>query len=229
MNKKNILVAVAVVVLAGGTFYGGMAYGKTRTAASFQQMRGNFQGGNRGGAQGGAPISGEILSKDDKSITLKSRDGGSKIVFLSDSTMITKSVAATLDDLAVGTNVSVMGKAGSDGTVSAQSIQIRPAPIAAKAEIGADGVKTFTVSEGNFFFNPSEIRVKKGDKVKINFNDADGMHDFVIDELNLKTKRINAGEDATVEFTADTVGQYAFYCSVGQHRVNGMEGKFIVE
>ncbi len=32
-----------------------------------------------------------------------------------------------------------------------------------------------------------------------------------------------------VEFTADKKGTFEYYCSVGEHRVNGMKGKFIVE
>jgi len=32
-----------------------------------------------------------------------------------------------------------------------------------------------------------------------------------------------------VEFTADTPGEFEYYCSVGQHRANGQVGKLIVE
>lgn len=55
------------------------------------------------------------------------------------------------------------------------------------------------------------------------------MHDFVIDELNVKTKIVKDGESETVEFTPDQTGTFEFYCSVGQHRQMGMKGTLIVE
>lgn len=93
----------------------------------------------------------------------------------------------------------------------------------------AEGVKEFTVTGSNFKFDVPEIRVKAGDTVKITFKNAGGFHDFVIDEFNVKAKQGNGPSEETVTFIADKAGEYAFYCSVGQHRANGMEGKFIVE
>jgi len=69
-------------------------------------------------------IAGEIIAKDDSSMTIKLNDGGSKIVLISGSTKTTKQADATADDLAVGTKVSVLGTTNSDGSVSAQSVQI---------------------------------------------------------------------------------------------------------
>lgn len=92
-----------------------------------------------------------------------------------------------------------------------------------------EGVKEFTVTGSNFSFDPKEIKVKKGDTVKVTFKNADGMHDFIIDEFNVKTKQIKGGEEETVEFVADQAGTFEYYCSVGQHRQNGMVGKLIVQ
>jgi plastocyanin len=85
------------------------------------------------------------------------------------------------------------------------------------------------VEGGGFYFKPNELRVKKGKTVRLTFKNADGFHDFVIDELNVRTKQINGGENDIVEFTPDKAGTFKFYCSVGKHRQMGMEGTIIVE
>lgn len=90
-------------------------------------------------------------------------------------------------------------------------------------------VKTVAVEGGSFYYKPNEIRVKKGDKVRVVLESKDMMHDFVIDELGVRTAILKAGETGTVEFTADKTGTFEYYCSVGQHRANGMVGKLIVE
>jgi len=89
--------------------------------------------------------------------------------------------------------------------------------------------KEFTVTGKNFSFSPSTIRVKKGDTVKITFKNTGGFHDFKIDEFDVKTAQIQDGQSETVTFVADKAGTFDYYCSVGQHRANGMEGKLIVE
>lgn len=91
------------------------------------------------------------------------------------------------------------------------------------------GVKTFEIDAENFKFSQTEIRVKQGDKVKIVFEVDQGFHDWVIDEFNARTKQISEGKTDSVEFVADKKGTFEFYCSVGQHRANGMVGKLIVE
>ena len=70
-------------------------------------------------------IAGEILAKDATSITIKGRDGSSKIVLYSGSTEVSKFAAGSIDDIAVGKFVSVNGKTNSDGSITAQLIQVR--------------------------------------------------------------------------------------------------------
>lgn len=89
--------------------------------------------------------------------------------------------------------------------------------------------QTFTVTGANFSFDPKTITVKKGDKVKIVFKNAEGFHDWNLDAFNLHTKKIKANEEDTVEFVADKTGTFEYYCSVGQHRAMGMTGELIVE
>ncbi len=93
----------------------------------------------------------------------------------------------------------------------------------------ASDVTTIDLEAGSFYYKPAEIRVKKGEKIKIVMKSVDMMHDFNIDELGVKIPITKSGETATVEFTADQVGEFEYYCSVGQHRANGQVGTIIVE
>jgi hypothetical protein len=129
MNKTFISIAAVVILVGGGSFYGGMKYGQQSGMASAVQggFRGSTSAGARrgGGMNGGGMASGEIISKDDKSITVKLRDGGSKIIFVSGSTQVMKSTSGAISDLSVGEQVTSFGTANADGSVTAQSIQIR--------------------------------------------------------------------------------------------------------
>jgi len=92
---------------------------------------------------------------------------------------------------------------------------------------------TFALTGENFKFMMDGIEsptltVKEGDLVMIEFSSIGGFHDFVIDEFNVATERVNTGGSTTVEFTADKKRTFEYYCSVGSHRANGMFGKLIV-
>lgn len=136
MNKSlSNLIVVAVVALALG-FFVGQRYAKSQIVVpvSGPNSRGNFSGvggrpmmnaGNapRFGGRAGI-VAGEVLSKDEKSITVKLNDGGSKIIFYSTSTQFMKTEAGAVSDIEVGKSVFVNGPANSDGTVTAESIQL---------------------------------------------------------------------------------------------------------
>lgn len=145
MNKGVLIGVIAAIVFGVGGFWGGMTYAQNRTQAGRGQFAAggaNFAGrGGAGGAtfaRGGGGVFGTIISKDASSITVQLIGGpnatssgqtgtGTKIVFFNDSTQIGKMTAGTPTDLSVGTNVTVAGTANSDGSVTANSIQIRPA------------------------------------------------------------------------------------------------------
>lgn len=95
--------------------------------------------------------------------------------------------------------------------------------------VSTGSVKTFTVDGSNFKFVPNQIKVKKGDTVKIIFKNTGGFHDLKIDEFNVGTKQLQDGAQETVQFVADKAGTFEYYCSVGQHRQMGMKGTLIVE
>ena len=87
----------------------------------------------------------------------------------------------------------------------------------------------FTITGSSFKYDVDTMTVKAGDTVKVTFMSEGGTHDFVIDELNVKTKVLKSGEKEVITFVADKAGTYTFYCSVGNHRAMGMEGTLIVE
>jgi len=143
--KKLILFIIVLIIVGAGAFLGGIKYQQNKISSqrtSFQnlspeerqqrlwELGANAGAGFRGGAgngqrSGGGFTAGEIIAKDDKSITVKMQNGGSKIVFLSDSTEVMKSAAGALSDLEVGKNIIVNGTANSDGSITAQAIQLR--------------------------------------------------------------------------------------------------------
>jgi len=138
MKQTQILIPVVITALvAGGAgFFGGMKYQQSQRAAAFQQFAGRGGGvGGRGGSgtfgqggrgQGFRPVAGEILKADDTSITVKLNDGSSKIILVTNSTTINKAANATKSDLTVGEKVAVFGMDNSDGSVTAQTIQLNP-------------------------------------------------------------------------------------------------------
>jgi plastocyanin len=98
-----------------------------------------------------------------------------------------------------------------------------------KEEDAMMGENVFEVEGGSFYFEPNVIRVAAGEPVTIQLNAVDLMHDFVIDELNVRAPITQGGSSSTVTFTPTTPGEYEFYCSVGNHRAQGMVGTLIVE
>lgn len=134
MVSKHITITLIIALAAGaiGFFAGStIAAGKNNSAPSFMArngINGNAVRGNRQGQGpgGGGFINGTILSKDSQSITIKLTDGGSKILFLSDTTAIDRLAPAAAADLAIGTSVMASGKTNDDGSITARMVQIRP-------------------------------------------------------------------------------------------------------
>jgi plastocyanin len=96
-----------------------------------------------------------------------------------------------------------------------------------KTETDVSVVLDVSVEAGNFFFKPNIVEAKAGQKVNVTFSKNAGFHTFVIDEIKTKA---TINEKGTITFTAPTKpGSYKFYCDIGSHRANGMEGTLIVK
>lgn len=86
------------------------------------------------------------------------------------------------------------------------------------------------VTGNEFSFSPSTITVQSGQPVRLVFTNIGKMpHDFIVDEMNVRTKIIKSGETDAVTFTPTQAGTFSFYCSVGNHRTQGMEGTITVQ
>jgi hypothetical protein len=127
MKNKTLITAIIVLVVgAGAGFFGGMKYQQSKTPT---RQFGNFAGRNGGGTGTNntfRPVNGQILSASTNTLTVKLADGSSKVVILTGTTQINKAVQATTTDLQVGSTVAVFGQTNSDGSVTAQSVQLNP-------------------------------------------------------------------------------------------------------
>ena len=85
-----------------------------------------FRGGRFGSGTGGPrPLTGEVILQSDDSLTIKLSDGSTRIVFVSNSTEITKSVDGTIYDLSKGEQIFVNGTENPDGSYTADTIQLQ--------------------------------------------------------------------------------------------------------
>ncbi len=123
-NNQMLLSVVLAVVLAGAGFFAGMKYQQSKATAG-RQFQGRGQNG-QARLNGARPVMGEVTSIDDKSITVKMQDGSSKIVILPDGVTISKTDSGSKADLKQGSMVAVFGTDNSDGSVTAQNVQLNP-------------------------------------------------------------------------------------------------------
>jgi len=141
MKKIIPIIVILILVVGGGAFYGGMKYGQS-TRQNFakqnldrssqnsqnlsQEQRQQLLQGRTGGGAGANFLNGEVIAKDEQSLTLKMSDGSSKIVFFSDSTQISKTTEGSVSDIETGKQIMVSGSQNSDGSYTAKTIQLSP-------------------------------------------------------------------------------------------------------
>ncbi len=130
MKKTSITYISLLLAIAAVSFYGGMNYQQARSRRQISQLRGG-QPTNRPGQpantrfrQSGGGVFGEVISLDDKSITVKINDGSSKIVLLSSGTNVSRFTPQSVTDIKISDKVAVFGTPNQDGSLTAQSIQL---------------------------------------------------------------------------------------------------------
>lgn len=87
----------------------------------------------------------------------------------------------------------------------------------------------FNVTAKQFSFEPNPIRVKLGDRVRLNITSIDVTHGFSLPDFGI-SEVLEPGKTTSVEFIANKKGRFAFYCSIvcgAGH--TGMRGNIIVE
>jgi plastocyanin len=105
------------------------------------------------------------------------------------------------------------------------------APETTAAEGGGD-LQLTAVEEDGLSFDPAELSAGAG-TVTITMENPEGNqmpHTVAIEGEGVEESGENVEAGATATVTADLQpGTYTFYCPVGQHRQNGMEGTLTVE
>jgi plastocyanin len=82
---------------------------------------------------------------------------------------------------------------------------------------------------GSISWEPSELSAKAGSVTVKLVNESDTPHAVEVEGNGVEeeSETVTGGEtELTVDLEA---GEYTFYCPVGQHRENGMEGTLTVE
>lgn len=133
----GISAIVIAIVLSISGFFLGVKYQQGKTSQTTVNESINKNGNLRGRGTNGPsinglrtkgldirPVAGEIISRDEKSITVKLADGSSKLILISNATTISKATDGTVEDLKVGETIRVFGSSNNDGIVTAQNVQL---------------------------------------------------------------------------------------------------------
>ena len=121
------------------------------------------------------------------------------------------------------------GTAINEGTEQEAVMEETGMDEAAGAATKDEEAKAFTLENKGMSYTVKEMRVKKGDTVRVTFKVVQGQHDWNLDEFDAHTQMMAAGSEETVEFVASQAGEFEYYCSVPGHRAAGMVGTLIVE
>ena len=108
----------------------------------------------------------------------------------------------------------------------------RAEPATAESGPGGGGLKLTASEQGGLKFEPAALTAKAG-KVTITMTNPDGNnlpHDVALEGSGVNETGEVVQPGGTSEVTATLKpGKYTFFCSVGSHRQNGMEGTLTVE
>lgn len=126
--SKWIWTVIACVAVGALAFFGGVFVGRLTAPSGFNRaggFAGFGQNGQNGARAGGGFASGTVLKKDSGSLTLQlPNGGGTKNIIIDPTTQVIKSEVVKDSAISVGTTVTAIGTAGSDGSITARAITI---------------------------------------------------------------------------------------------------------
>lgn len=127
-NKKNLLLALTVVIALAASFWLGRlsSRGNANMALANRRQTGPMAAGQRQGFGNQNPqnrMIGQIDKITDNQLTIKLMDGGSRLLMLPSEAIITKMASATATDLVVGQTITASG-AEEGGMVVVKTLQI---------------------------------------------------------------------------------------------------------
>lgn len=153
ISKSNVAIAgvlTAAVFFGAGYFSAGL-FNKSGLPNGGQFMvtgvngqRSNLQRMGNRNTMGGF-INGELVKKDASSLSIKQRDGNMKLVLVTSSTKAMKMTESNLGEFAIGQQIMVTGSSNSDGSLTAQTVQIRPDDLPGMGGPGGAGIPPQTV------------------------------------------------------------------------------------
>lgn len=130
--------------------------------------------------------------------------------------------------LVIGAVILVIAIVGVMVFKPSESISQTTDSVVTEIELTGD-IKEFEIIATNWEFNPSVIEVNKGDKVELHLQSKEGTHGFVILEFGV-SETMKEGEDVHVEFIADKLGTFNFFCNVPCGKGHGaMRGLLVVK
>ena len=131
-SKARLITPIlALVAVLGIGIFGGIIIGQNTASATTAGGRGDFAGGPGGATSDGtAPTgggmggftAGSVVSVDGDTVVIESSDGTQVTVTTSTDTTVTTTEDSSVDQLAEGDTVTVMGETDDDGNVTATSI-----------------------------------------------------------------------------------------------------------
>ena len=86
-----------------------------------------------------------------------------------------------------------------------------PRPVSKAAQ--ADEPRTIEVVARRFAFEPAEVQVTAGERVRLLVRSADGLHGIEIKKVKVAKEIPRGNKPVTIEFTADEAGRYPILCS----------------
>lgn len=105
-----------------------------------------------------------------------------------------------------------------------------PRPVEEYREItGEPTPQELSLTVAEYEFNPDTMTVPADTLLILSVtNEGDALHNFVIEETNIRSANILPGDLDVVEFYLDP-GEYTYYCSIPGHSDQGLTGTLIAE